>query len=100
MSSVFLTRAFCRATVEDGAGGETVFPKVKVANDTRDPKVWSDCARKGLAVKAVSFALLSGSRDLHHHTSPHLLCRRFHLSRACGAALPHMGSLAQKSHSS
>eukprot|EP00192_Tetraselmis_astigmatica_P025505 CAMPEP_0117690114 /NCGR_PEP_ID=MMETSP0804-20121206/24931_1 /TAXON_ID=1074897 /ORGANISM="Tetraselmis astigmatica, Strain CCMP880" /LENGTH=348 /DNA_ID=CAMNT_0005503093 /DNA_START=330 /DNA_END=1373 /DNA_ORIENTATION=- len=42
------------ATVEDGAGGETVFPKVRVPNDTRDPKVWSDCARKGFAVKATA----------------------------------------------
>uniref|UniRef100_A0A061S0K5 procollagen-proline 4-dioxygenase n=1 Tax=Tetraselmis sp. GSL018 TaxID=582737 RepID=A0A061S0K5_9CHLO len=40
------------ATVEDGAGGETVFPQAKVANDTRDASVWSECALRGLSVKA------------------------------------------------
>jgi hypothetical protein len=42
--------------VADGSGGETVFPSIKVKNDTRDPKIWSECALEGLAVKAVSTA--------------------------------------------
>lgn len=48
-----LTVLMYLATVEDGAGGETVFPSAKLKNDTRDPAVWSACARRGLAVKAV-----------------------------------------------
>eukprot|EP00951_Prasinocladus_malaysianus_P049968 scaffold675563_cov57-Prasinocladus_malaysianus.AAC.1 len=40
-----------RTTVPAGGGGETVFPNVQVENDERDA-TWSECARKGLAVKA------------------------------------------------
>ncbi len=37
-------------TVEDGQGGETVFPNAE--HKVSGPE-WSECAKKGLAVKAV-----------------------------------------------
>mmetsp|Transcript_29678 Transcript_29678/g.76194 ORF Transcript_29678/g.76194 Transcript_29678/m.76194 type:complete len:377 (+) Transcript_29678:154-1284(+) len=51
-----LTVLMYLATVADGAGGETVFPssRIKPGKDTRDPDVWSECARRGVAVKAVA----------------------------------------------